>query len=249
MIKKIIILGLMTFMIGGSLFAQKKPKGDDMPTQSEIDAMMKEAQQEMDNMDPEAKRLMDSLGFKVPDMKAIPKVTDAQLKQAYEDESRIVPKKDAARIATAQSVSVTNAAMSAYIIKTHQAVLLKLSVATKSKAAGIHQQIIKLKSSLANSAIGFWIDGNPTVALYLMGEACKADVTNVVKLNKPCVAPSNWHYLSLPISTNGTAGIAAYSTTLRRHGLASETLPKRRNMQTVQSASRRIILRPIWPNA
>lgn len=59
---------------------------------------MKEMQQALDEMSPEEKKAMEEMGIKMPDLKDIQKnlsgITDAQLKQAYEDESRIVPQKD-----------------------------------------------------------------------------------------------------------------------------------------------------------
>ena len=54
----------------------------------------------MDDMSPEDKRAMDSMGIKMLDMKEIQKsvsgIGDAQLKEAYENENRIAPQKDAA---------------------------------------------------------------------------------------------------------------------------------------------------------
>lgn len=58
---------------------------------------MKEMQKELEGMSPEDKRMMDSMGVKMPSMKDIPKVTDKQLADAWEDENRIVPKVDAVR--------------------------------------------------------------------------------------------------------------------------------------------------------
>ena len=87
---------------------------------------MKEAQMEMDNLDPETLRMMDSMGIKRPLFKNVPKVSDQQMKETVENENRIVPKKDAARINTALSVTLSNAEMSAYVNKVYTAVLLKL---------------------------------------------------------------------------------------------------------------------------
>lgn len=175
-------------LVLGSAFAQTKPKQKEKPpTQNETEDMMKEMQKGLDEMSPEDKKMMDSMGVKMPDMKNIQKnvsgINDAQLKKAYEDENRIVPQKDAARINTALSVTLSNAEISAYINKTHQSVLSKLSATAKSKGAEIFQQILILKSSVANTAVGLWMDGKPTLALYLMGEACKADPANTVNLN------------------------------------------------------------------
>lgn len=178
------------FLLPAFGFAQTKPKPKEKekpPTQKEIQDMMKDVQKEMDNLDPETKRMMDSMGIKMPDLKTMNKnvagVTDAQIKKAYDDENRIVPLKDMARINKALSVRVSNAEMSSYINKTQQAVLLKLSSAAKTKGAEIYQQVIKLEASVANTAVGLWIDGKPTLALYLMGEVCKADPENTNDLN------------------------------------------------------------------
>lgn len=187
--KKYLLASFLCLAITG-VFAQagKKPAAKEKPpTQKEMDGMMKEMQQAMNDMSPEDKRLMDSMGIKMPDMKTIQKnvsgISDAQLKKAFEDESRIVPLKDVARINAAMEVTITNTEMSNYINKIHNAVLLKLSPATKTKAAVIYQQIKNLNKSVANTAVGLWIDGKPTLALYLMGEACKTDPANTNNLN------------------------------------------------------------------
>ena len=187
--KKYLLTSIMLFIMGVA-FAQTGKKTvakEKPPTQKEMDDAMKEMQKEMDEMSPEDKKMMDSMGVEMPDMKNIQKnvsgISDAQLKKAYEDENRIVPQKDAARINTALSVTLSNAEISAYINKTHQSVLSKLSATAKSKGAEIFQQILILKSSVANTAVGLWMDGKPTLALYLMGEACKADPANTNNLN------------------------------------------------------------------
>ena len=189
--KKLLAVSICLILIGVSTaMAQPKPKPkqkEAAPTQKEMEAMMKEMEGAMDEMSPEDKKMMDSMGIKMPDMKAIQKtmlgVTDEQLKKAWEDDKRIVPLKDAARINAALASTISNAAMSGYINKTNQAVLVKLPPATKSKGAEIFQQTVKMKSSTANTAVGLWMDGKPTLALYLMGEACKADPANGNNLN------------------------------------------------------------------
>ena len=66
-----------------------------------------------------------------------------------------------------RSVTLSNAEMNAYITKTQQAVMLILSPATKTKGAEIYQQVTSPKKSVANTAVGLWMDGKPTLALYL----------------------------------------------------------------------------------
>ncbi|MFI5128504.1 MAG: hypothetical protein ACHQFX_00875 [Chitinophagales bacterium] len=188
--KKLITLSICSLLIYACSYAQPKGKQKEKekaPTQKEMDDAMKEMQKAMDEMSPEDKKAMDSMGIKMPDMKSMQKnvagVTDAQLKQAYEDENRIVPRKDVVRINSALAVTLSNAEMSAYTIKTQQAVLSKLSPATKAKGAEIYQQVKRSNKSVANTAVGLWMDGKPTLALYLMGEACKADPANTNNLS------------------------------------------------------------------
>ncbi|MDO9274389.1 MAG: hypothetical protein Q7T92_02435 [Lutibacter sp.] len=205
------ILAAVLLLLSEATFAQTKPKqksAEKPPTQKEMGDMMKEMQQAMDEMSPEDKKAMDSLGIKMPNIKSIQKnlsgVTDAQLKKAYEDDNRIVPQKDAVRINAALSVSLSDANMSAFINKTHLAVLGKLSANTKTKGSEIAQQVLKQKSSLANTAIGFWIDGKSTLALYLMGEACKSNSENAVILNNYAsfLTMCGAEQLALPILNN-----------------------------------------------
>lgn len=203
--KKYVLLMLAILLVGVSTFAQQKPKPKEKPpTQKEMEEMMKEMQNEMDNMSPEDKKMMDSMGIKMPSLKDVPKFTDKQLADAYENENRIVPQKDVARINSALAVSLSTAGMSAYINNTHQAVLVKLSPATKTKGAEIYQQTIKQKSSAANTAVGLWIDGKPTLALYLMGEACKANPANAINLNNyaSILTMCGAEQVALPILSN-----------------------------------------------
>src|SRR5688500_6835761 len=98
---------------------QKPPaKQDKAPTQKEMADMMKEMQEAMDDISPEDKKMMDSMGIKMPDMKKATKdisgISDRQLATAWEDENRVVPKKDAARIAAIPK-NVTSAQTGAYI--------------------------------------------------------------------------------------------------------------------------------------
>ncbi|MHB8930081.1 MAG: hypothetical protein ACYC5R_05735 [Melioribacteraceae bacterium] len=208
--KKYLLVSILLLVIGAA-FAQvkQKPKEKEKPpTQKEMEEMMKEMKDAMDEMSPEDKKAMDSMGIKMPDMKSIQKnvsgITDAQLKKAYEDESRIVPQKDAARISTALAVTLSNGEMSAFINKTHLAVLGKLSANAKTKGAEIFQRVLKLKFSIANTAVGLWMDGKPTLALYLMGEACETDPANGINLNNYAsfLTMCGAEELALPILNN-----------------------------------------------
>ncbi len=207
--KYLIVFMMMLAMVSAFAQAKKKPAAKEKPpTQKEMDEMMKEMQQAMDEMDPEDKKAMDSMGIKMPDTKSIKKsisgISDAQLKKAYEDDSRIVPQKDAVRIAAALATTLSNADVNAYINKTQQWVLGKLSANTKSAGAEILQQVITQKSSVGNTAVGYWMDGKPTLALYLMGEACKAAPSNATHLNNYAafLTMCGAQQMALPILSN-----------------------------------------------
>jgi len=197
------VLILMVFTTNSFAQTKPKPKPKEKP-QTEMEKMMKEAQMEMDNMDPETLRMMDSMGIKRPSFKNVPKVSDQQMKDAAENENRVVPKKDAARINTALAVTLTNAEMSAYINKTYLAVLLKLSPAAKAKGAEISKQIKSQHTSAANTSVGLWMEGKPTLALYIMGEACIEDPANAVNLNNYAsfLTMCGAEQLALPILNN-----------------------------------------------
>ena len=91
-------------------FGQKKPT-EKPPTQKEMQDMMKEMQQVMDEISEEDKKMMDSMGIKMPNMKALQKtiagVSDKQLKQAWEEANRSVPVKDATRISSISKAPLT----------------------------------------------------------------------------------------------------------------------------------------------
>lgn len=203
------LLAFILLLAMAATFAQTKPKQKEKPpTQKEMEDMMKEMQNAMDEMSPEDKKTMDSMGIKMPDIKNIQKnmsgVSDAQLQKAYENENRIVPEKDVARINSALAVTLSNSQMGAYINKTHQAVLRKLSANAKTKGAEIFQRVLKLKFSIANTAVGLWMDGKPTLALYLMGEACETDPANGINLNNYAsfLTMCGAEELALPILNN-----------------------------------------------
>ena len=184
--KYVLMIALLLLVVAVMAQPKSKPK-EKPPTQKEMEDMMKEMQAELDGLSAEDKKMMDSMGIKLPDPKSIQKnmagVTDADLKKAFDDENRIVPEKDVARINTALSTTVSNAQMGAFIHKTHLFVLGKLSAGTKSRAVEIMQQTAKKKGTVANAAIGLWVEGRPTLALYLLGEACKTDPDNANNLN------------------------------------------------------------------
>lgn len=208
--KKTLITLVLAIVVITQPYAQTKPKPapEKPPTQKEMQEMLKEAQKEMDNLSPEDKKLMEEMGIKLPDTKALKKAvdgtTDAQVKKTIENDNRIVPAKDVARINAALAVKLTNAQMSNYISETQQAVVAKLTPTVTTQAAEIYKQLTAAKKSVANAAVAFWIDGKATLALYLMGEACKADITDDNNLNNYAafLTMCGAEQLALPILNN-----------------------------------------------
>lgn len=185
---------LLPVLLCTAAFSQTKPaKKEKAPTRKEMEDMQKQAQSMMEDMmkemDPEDKKMMDSLGIKMPDMKKMGKlpahIDDAALKQAMEDENRIVPKKDAARIASIPQ-GLTNARMPSYV----NAVQQKTETAMGSQRVTIAKDIYgRVKTMAANThqagsmSVAFWLSGQPDIALYLLGRVCAEDPNDTDNLS------------------------------------------------------------------
>ncbi len=168
----------------------KKKEEEKPPTQKEMDEMMKEMQKAMGEMSAEDKKAMDSLGIKLPDANTMKKnmsgVTDAQLKKAWEDENRIVPARDATRIATISASPLTASSVSAFITNQHNFTASRLLPASKTLGEKLYAQLIAKglnSAAIGNNAAGLWIMGRIQPALYIMGKVCTEDISNSDNLN------------------------------------------------------------------
>ena len=209
--------------------AQTKPKPKEKPpTQKEMQEMLKEAQKELDNMSPEEKKLMEEMGVKMPDMNKVGKnvsgVSDVQLKNAFEDENRIVPKKDLDRIASI-SKTVNDGRMGAYItsIQNKAATLLKPEV--KNMADKIYSYIkskSKNSAEAGNMATGLWIAGKPEIAYYTLGKICADDPNNTDNLSNygSMLSMLGAQQLAIPILNNLNTKFPKNSTLLNNLGQA-----------------------------
>lgn len=193
------------------LFAQKKSGKEKPPTKKEMGAVMKEAQGMMDEMmkemSPEDKKMMDSLGIKIPDMKAaikkMPAVSDKKLAIAWKDDNRIVPKKDAVRIAAiAKGVNTTQ--ISAYV----KAIQAKLGTALGSNIITQGDKVYsKIKARAKNGedadamASAFWASGHPELTVYLLGKVCADYPTQYNALSNYAAALTmlNGEHLAIPV--------------------------------------------------
>lgn len=176
-----------------TLFAQpkgKKKEEEKPPTQKEMEEMMKEMQKAMGEMSAEDKKAMDSLGIKMPDMKQMQKnmsgVSDAQLKQAWDEENRIVPLKDATRIASISSSPLNASSVAAFVSNQHNFTVGRLLPASKTLGEKLYADF-KSKgmdaSAIGNNAASLWIMGRIQPALYIMGRVCTDDVSNADNLS------------------------------------------------------------------
>lgn len=91
--KAMLYLLMFTLCVFNEGYAQTKPGKEKPPTQKETQEMMKDAQKMVDGLSDEEKKMMDSLGIKMPDFKNVPNVSDKQLADARDNESKTVPKK------------------------------------------------------------------------------------------------------------------------------------------------------------
>lgn len=223
---------LLLIIICGGLAVNGQPKNkgkekEKAPTKSELEQAMKEAEQMMNELDPEAKKMMDSMGIKV-DFKAAKKnaaaATDEGLKTAFEDENRIVPRKDAARIA---SIAPTpgNDKMGAFVSSTHTKVMAAISPDVKATAAKLYTKLSATNSSpvyMGNAAVNCWLLGYPEAALFLMGKACEAAPTNTNNISNYAAMLSmlGGQDLALPLLLNLNKRFPRNSTLLNNIGQA-----------------------------
>lgn len=208
--------------------AQPKPKPKEkekVPTQKEMQDMMKEAQKELDNMSPEDKKMMDSMGIKMPDMKSLQKsvsgISDAQLKKAYEDESRIVPQKDAARINSISKTPLTAATLPAFLQQAHVSVIGQLKPASQKKGEEIYA-VIRADKNKGSTAASLWMLGKAELALYVMGKACTDEPQNTDNINNyaSMLSMSGAEQLAIPLLDNLNKQYPGNSTILNNLGQA-----------------------------
>jgi len=222
---KKVLLFTICFWVVTVADAQTKPKQKEAPpTQKEMEEMMKEAQEMMNEMSPEEKKMMDSMGVKMPAMNSMPKVTDNELAEVWEDENRIVPKKDVDRIAAIPK-TVTDGRMGAYItyIQNKAATLLKPEV--KNMADKIYSYIkskSKNSAEAGNMATGLWMAGKPEISYYTLGKICADDPTNTDNLSNygSMLSMLGAQQLAIPILNNLNIKFPKNSTLLNNLGQA-----------------------------
>lgn len=182
------LLTLLLFILTlTSVSAQKKPaKKEQVPTQKEMDDMLKEMQSALDEMSPEDKKMMDSLGMKMPDPKQMKKMADFAKANADLTTERIVPIRDAARIAAIPKVNLTTATMPAYLQSLNQKIEAGIPGSIVAKTNTLYEDLRKKYQSstaIANAAVACWSFGKPGPAIILLSRASKEDPSNTDHLN------------------------------------------------------------------
>ncbi len=226
-----LIYTILLLLVAATIAAQPKTKPKEQaPTQKNMETSLKEAQAMMQeaikDMSDEDRRQMDSLGIKMPDMKnvKIPKATDQQLAAAWEKENRLVPKKDAARIA-AIAKSVTDDRMATYIASIQKELMQTMNADVIKKGDKLYEFInanSKNAAEAGNMAIGFWIAGKPEMALYLLGKVCTdnpAQTDNLANYAAMLTMQGGQH-LAIPVLNNLNSKFPKNSTLLNNLGQA-----------------------------
>jgi tetratricopeptide (TPR) repeat protein len=173
-------------------------------------------------MSPEEKKMLDSMGVKMPSTKGIPKFTDKQLADAWEEDTRLVPKKNVAAIA-AIPATPTTAALPAFVSNVHNAVTAKLSASEKADAETLYKNIKQQPGiTVANASIGFWLGGMPMLATWLMGRACQDEPQNIDHLNNyaAMLSMNGAEHIALPLLNNLNKRYPKNSTVLNNIGQA-----------------------------
>ena len=208
--------------------AQTKPKQsatEQSPTQSEMQELMKEAQSEMDKLSDEDKKAMEEMGIKVPSFNDVPDVSDQQLKEAYENEMRIVPVLDNERIASISKIPLSDAQLPAYLEKIHMQLGVKLGAGITAPSEKVYQWLkneYKTATAVGNSGVGCWMMGKPELALYLLSKACIDDPTDADNLNNfsALLTMSGAEQLAIPLLNKLNSQFPDNSTILNNIGQA-----------------------------
>ncbi|MCO5239110.1 MAG: hypothetical protein M9904_03550 [Chitinophagaceae bacterium] len=220
--KKILLIIIILFA-ASAIFGQKK-ETEKPPTQKEMEEMMKEARKMVGELSEEDKKMMDSLGIKMPDFKNPPKVSDRQLAKAWEDENRVVPKKDAARIASIPK-AITDTRMETYIAAIQKRIMGTLDAALVKMGDRIYSYIqsnTKSSDKAGNMATAFWLTGKPKLALYVLGKVCTDVPANIDNLSNyaAMLSMQGGEHLAIPILDNLKAKFPKNSTLLNNLGQA-----------------------------
>lgn len=162
---------LIFILISVQVFAQNETESDEMPTQQEMEQMMKEAQKALEEMSPEDKKMMEQMGISIPGNL---NVTNQQLTEAWENDGKIVPARKSNLIAKLPKKIFSIQELAAYVKKMNVAIGKTIKPESKHTADAIIEQAKNDKyygALMASAANGLWTAGYKEAAVYLMGKA------------------------------------------------------------------------------
>jgi tetratricopeptide (TPR) repeat protein len=164
------------------------------------------------------------MGIKLPSAKMIPKVSDKQMADAWENENRVVPKKDANRIAAIPK-KVNDGNMKGYLAAVQKKTAELFPANTRAAAEKVYNYI-KANSNnngeTGNMAFALWIDGRQQLALLVMGKLIAEDPRNTDHLSNyaSMLSMMGAQHLAIPILSNLNARFPNNSTLLNNLGQA-----------------------------
>ena len=199
-----------------------------MPTKSDLDKMMKTAQKELEKLDPNAKSILDSMGIKIPDMKASSKIMkeadEGQLQKEWSSQHLIVPAIDKNRIAAiSPTPSTTN--ISSYLKATQNKLYPKLDPAIKlfgEKLYSLFTSTGKTTPEIGNAAAGFWMTGKTQMAIYILSKSCTDDPKNDNNISNyaAMLSMTGLEEMAIPLLNNLNKNYPRNSTILNNLGQA-----------------------------
>lgn len=158
-----------------------------MPSQEEMDKMMKQMQDVIKDMPPETKRMMDSMGMKMPDASKIPTTkTISGLEKQYKDAAQqaILDKK--AALAALPKQVLTDAQLAVYLNNCFNSIDKMLGAETKANAEKIYA-VLKSKGfntdQLTTAALVLLLDKASQQSIWLLAKLSATDNKNMNTLN------------------------------------------------------------------
>lgn len=207
-------------------FAQQRPKPDvkdKPPSQKEMEDMMKEAQEEFDNMSEEDKKAMKEMGIALPSMTNVPQITDKQLADAWENEGRIVPERDATRIASIPK-KVSSDRFPAFLTALRKEVMPLLDADASSAGDRLYSYLKEnavTREDMGNVATYLWTFGRTQLGIHLMSRVCvEAPTSNNLSNYAAMLSMLGAGHLAIPVLENINKRIPGNAIILNNLGQA-----------------------------
>lgn len=177
--KKISFCLVLLFLLGAAnaVFAQ-------MPTQAEMDAMMKQMQGVMKDMPPETKKMMDSMGIKLPDAKQLPTNKQLASMQTKQGEMKVQASKSRKlALEKLPKQRLTKLTLPAFLQQSLDNISKGITTKAKETAQDLLTAAKSKKASPLNTAISVLLSGGQSEALWMLAKTSVEDPSNANLLN------------------------------------------------------------------